>query len=167
MGASIFLLAYSRCSRSPQVSSGVTQRQTCGTRLAHEPMEGLPKLHDGGELVPHIHHGRTDGLLAGPWSCYKYLTRILGSWAFYPMRKQGSVLNLSSNTQRNLKMKLTNTIPNVLTIALGTLAQNKSVSLNQSLDTLNLTEAEALARSLTWYHLDEEDDQELCGNTET
>lgn len=64
-------------------------------------------------------------------------------------------------------MKLTNTVLNFLTIALGTLAQNKSVSLNQSIDTLNLTEAEALARSLTWYHLDEEDDQELCGNTRT
>jgi hypothetical protein len=71
-------------------------------------------------------------------------------------------------------MKLTNTFFTFLTIAFGALAQNKSITpLSQTPDalnltkTLNFTEAEALARSLTWYHLDQEDDQELCGNTDT
>lgn len=65
-------------------------------------------------------------------------------------------------------MKLTNTLLTFLTIAFGALAQNKPVTrLNQTLDALNFTEAEALARSLTWYHLDEDDEQKLCGNTDT
>ncbi|POS77075.1 hypothetical protein DHEL01_v204536 [Diaporthe helianthi] len=66
-------------------------------------------------------------------------------------------------------MQLTNTLLAFLTIALGTLAQNKSATtllLNHTVGTLNFTEAAALARSLTWYHLDEDDEQELCGNTD-
>lgn len=64
-------------------------------------------------------------------------------------------------------MKLTNTLLASLTIVSGTLANNDSLPpVDQSLDALNFTEAEALARSLTWYHLDEDDEQELCGNTD-
>lgn len=64
-------------------------------------------------------------------------------------------------------MKLTKILLASLTIAFGALAQNDSISpVNQSIDALNLTESEALARSLTWYHLDEDDEQELCGNTD-
>lgn len=65
-------------------------------------------------------------------------------------------------------MKLTNTVLTIVNIAFGALAQNNSVPpLNQSVDALNLTKAEALARSVTWYHLGEDDEQELCGNTDT
>lgn len=65
-------------------------------------------------------------------------------------------------------MKLINISLTILIIALGALAQDEFITpLNQSIDALNLTEAEALARSLTWYHLDEDDEQELCGNTDT
>lgn len=64
-------------------------------------------------------------------------------------------------------MKLINMLATSLTIALGVLAQSNSTTPeNQTIDTLNLTESEALARSLTWYHLDEDDEQELCGNTD-
>lgn len=64
-------------------------------------------------------------------------------------------------------MKLTNPLLTLLTIAMGTLAQNDSVSPEKlSTDMLNLTEEATLARSLTWYHLDEPDEQELCGNTD-
>lgn len=64
-------------------------------------------------------------------------------------------------------MKLTNTLLTFLTIALGVLAQSNSMTPeNQTIEVLNLTESEALARSLTWYHLDEDVEQELCGNTE-
>lgn len=64
-------------------------------------------------------------------------------------------------------MQPTKTLLTYLTIASGILAQNNSVlSGNQSIDALNFTEAEALARSLTWYHLDEDSEQELCGNTD-
>lgn len=57
------------------------------------------------------------------------------------------------------------TLLNFLTVALGTLAQNKSLTLDQILDTRNLTESQELARSLTWYHMDEDDEQELRGDT--
>lgn len=64
-------------------------------------------------------------------------------------------------------MKLTNILLASLTIASRALAQNNSVPpVNQSLDELNLTTAEGLARSLTWYHLDEDEDQEQCGDTD-
>lgn len=64
-------------------------------------------------------------------------------------------------------MKLTKTLLASLTVASRALAQNNSVPpAKQSLDALNLTKAEALARSLTWYHLDEDEDQEQCGDTD-
>ncbi|KAJ0103939.1 hypothetical protein J7T55_010956 [Diaporthe amygdali] len=62
-------------------------------------------------------------------------------------------------------MKLTNTLLIPLIIAFETQAQNHStLSGNHSIDMLNFTEADTLARSLTWYHLD--DGQETCGNTD-
>lgn len=64
-------------------------------------------------------------------------------------------------------MKLFNTFLTSLTIALDVFAQeNFTTTGNQTINALNLTEAEALGRSLTWYHLGEDDEQELCGNTD-
>lgn len=64
-------------------------------------------------------------------------------------------------------MKLTKTLLTSLTIVLGVLAQNNSTAPEiQSIGALNLTEAAALSRSLTWYHLDEEEEQELCGDSD-
>lgn len=69
--------------------------------------------------------------------------------------------------QHNFNMKLTNALFTSLAIGLGVSAQSNSTTPeNQSIDALNLTESEALARSLTWYHLDEDEEQELCGNSD-
>lgn len=64
-------------------------------------------------------------------------------------------------------MQLTETLLTYLAIAPGVLAQKNSVLPgNKSIEAPNLTESETLARSLTWYHLDEDDEQELCGSTD-
>lgn len=63
-------------------------------------------------------------------------------------------------------MKLINTFLTSLTITLGVFAQNDSTApKNQGTGALNLTEATAVYRSLTFYPLDGKEEKELCGDS--